>query len=139
MEKADIDLAYFAGIIDGEGTIDISGGSIRLRVINTDEKLIKWILDKFEGKLLEYEKSENRRKKYEWRVSGKEAYKIFKLLENILIIKKEQAKICIFLYEKVTRWNFLGRKTMPRWAKNYRTECAQKIHVLNQGTNDISK
>lgn len=129
-------LEYLAGIIDGEGTIDTSGGSsIRLRVGNTNTHLMDWLKDNFGGNYcLSRDETENNSKLYEWSLSGKSAYKVLKKIAYKLLLKREQAIIDINLYERVTRWNF---RPLPLWAKLLIEESTRKLHALNKKGVDI--
>jgi len=92
------ELAYFAGIIDGEGSIAISksGGryDARLYVVNTRPELIKWIKDRFGG--LSYvrpDKNGKWRTRYQWAMALNPRNGI--LLEQLvpfLVIKGGHAK-----------------------------------------------
>jgi len=93
-------LAYFGGIIDSEGTVGFilnkrrsqEKVAPRLKVGNTDYKLITWLTSEIGGRV--YKNKNGRRKPcYEWFVSG--VQNIRPLLEAILpylVIKRDKAK-----------------------------------------------
>lgn len=93
--------SYFAGIIDGEGTITIAksnrsiGGITPLvSVKNTDKKLINWLLKNVGCKVSEYKPRNERWKlSYRWYTySVSDVYEIIRMIYPYLIIKKNNAK-----------------------------------------------
>lgn len=107
-----IKLAYLAGIVDGEGCFWI--GTIRrkygdgyvnnhyrgvLKVCNTDERLIQWMIDNFQGthsaQSKHQPKAKLNRMVYDWVVTGERLLDISHQLMPYLVIKKEQCQIMI--------------------------------------------
>ena len=91
-------LAYLAGIIDGEGTIYIQHtqrGEYRLKlyVVNTYEPLIRWLQDNFDGLVYSRisKKNPHWKRKWEWMSNAE----ILPEIIDYLIVKKEQAKLAI--------------------------------------------
>jgi len=103
MERTD--LAYMAGIVDGEGFIGIdscckrknkpSAYQLRVGVVNTNRELLEWIKENFEGSVSSRGKptSIKHKQSYQWRVEAKKAGKLLRLIRPYLIIKREQANI----------------------------------------------
>ena len=93
------DLAYCAGIIDGEGSFTIYKSSprkfcARVYVVNTDKRLIEWLLYKFGG--LSYKRHHKKWKtRYEWVLEKKDISSFISKLLPFLIIKKQQAETII--------------------------------------------
>jgi len=101
--------AYLAGFMDGEGSFSIvrskrigavSGFrySCYCEVGNTNEKVVKWIISKFNGKL----RQERQRKSYHKVLfviyfSPNNLRRIIPNLYPFLIIKRRQAEICLSL------------------------------------------
>jgi len=94
-------LAYFGGIIDSEGTVGFilnkkrSQDKVapRLKVGNTDYKLITWLTSELGGRV--YTRNERGRHKpcYEWFVSGVQNIQpLLKAILPYLVIKREKAK-----------------------------------------------
>ena len=94
-------LAYLAGVIDGEGTIGIYHNKkrneyrLKVYVVNTDERLIRWLQDNFGGYVYSRVSVKNPhwKRKYEWHLLDDEL-----LLEKILkylVVKQENAKLGI--------------------------------------------
>jgi len=99
------ELAYAAGIIDGEGSITISrikrpetrGGYIYLMEVKvgmTDTIVPHWLLDKFGGNLRLYIKSQGK-PQFVWTVSSKKAKSVLETLLPYLKLKNEQAQTAI--------------------------------------------
>jgi len=114
-------LSYLAGIIDGEGTIGIyhnrKSGEYQARfyIVNTDKRLIDWIVENFGGSVYSRinPKHKNWKRKYEWCLTGKRIDKIIEGLIPFLLIKKDKAKIVLQLRKSITKigWPKLSKKT----------------------------
>ena len=99
------ELAYFAGIMDGEGTFSIVirrrgkynwyQDSIAVRM--GEQPVIKKLHEKLGGRY--YERDEVGKTTFIWQMSSKEARKICNLLLPYLILKKRQAEIIIEMGE----------------------------------------
>lgn len=97
--KDELSMAYFAGLLDGEGTITLTtskqavGGKRPLVSIgNNSEELIGWIKRAFGGRKYSSIKGRPRRL-HSWAISG--TLDVLKLLSEILpylIVKKSEAK-----------------------------------------------
>ncbi len=100
--------SYLAGIIDGEGTIAINTHNnptkdypdrvqtyaLEICVVNTDERLMKWLVRNFGGQYYGRERKDkvNHRYSYAWRVTGHANRKRTLLaLLPYLVMKREQA------------------------------------------------
>jgi len=105
-EMRDTDLAYMAGIVDGEGSINLIKASSRHRhpageiyaqlgVTNTNEWVIRWFQYTFGGSI-------NKDKKgcYRWNVTHRKAAKILRVLLPYLRIKKPQAELAILFQSR---------------------------------------
>jgi len=132
------ELAYLAGIVDGEGTVNIAfiktSGEYRARlyVVNTSYALIEWIKARFGGLVYKrISKNEKWKPKYEWvmPVSRKDT-KLLKQLIPYLVIKKQQAGLVLELIATIGN---PGRKlTQETIAK--RKELFEKNKQLNSGS-----
>lgn len=97
------DLAYVAGIIDGEGHIGLHCRNdrklryrLRVSVSNTNEWLIQWLHFNFEGYVYEViMKNPKWKKQWKWSLSSNMAMEFLKLVYPYLRIKKPQAEIAI--------------------------------------------
>lgn len=113
-----VQLAYLAGIIDGEGSIYIGNFSCNpkngtpyyqtnMEVTNTDKALIDWLIENIGGRMNAYTAKQtpknSRRAVYRWIVSGELLTQLCHLLLPYLIIKKRQCEIMIKMRETFER------------------------------------
>jgi len=122
------DLAYLAGIIDGEGSIYIGNFSCNphtklpyyqtsMQVTNTDEALIRWLQETFGG-LVNGKSKENtdrpRRTAFVWTATGERLTHLCELLMPYLICKKRQAEIMLKMRATFTKNGATkGRQGVP--------------------------
>jgi hypothetical protein len=139
----EIQLAYLAGIIDGEGTIYIQGRIKegrnrfnyfpRFQVGNTDIKLINWLFDNFGGNRYTKDRSKHNpkwRTQYEWYTNPILLDQLLPLIIPFLVIKKEHAKI---MFDFRQTFNlYPGRTGTPDSVQDYREECFHKLKLLNK-------
>jgi len=130
-------LAYLAGIIDGEGTfyIGVAGPTkrkfiSRISVVNTFEPLVIHLQNVFGG-LVYSRKSRLHPKwktKYEWILTGHLCTSICNLVLPFLICKKEQAKLMLKF-----RTSFSPNKspTITKEILDFRKSCKEKMNHLN--------
>ena len=107
----EIDLAYTAGIIDGEGCIclslvkekNIRGRRQRLTVSvgNTDKRLTLWLKNMFGGHSVLQSRTRNNKDYYQWRVSSKKASFFLSLILPYLKLKRRQAELGIEFQEPI--------------------------------------
>ena len=115
-------LSYIAGFIDGEGCITIvkSNKGIKIGgknmnffpmiiIVNTNKEILEWINEFFSGigNLHCYKAKHNTNRKdcFRLQYTNQKALIVAKLINDYLIIKKEQCQIAIELYEKVIENN----------------------------------
>jgi hypothetical protein len=97
VHATDSDLAYMAGIVDGEGTVYYreKTGSLRVSVTNTHRPLLDWIAERWGGSVndeLNYTGDGCTRKpKWRWTLSGGPAVVLLRELLPRLIVKAERA------------------------------------------------
>jgi len=104
------EIAYLAGIIDGEGSIYIGNFSCHpktkvpyyqtnIQVTNTDKPLIDWLQYIFGGLVNKRTKkqhaSNSRKQAYMWTASGERLTHLCELLLPFLICKRKQAEIML--------------------------------------------
>jgi len=109
------DLAYIAGIIDGEGCIGIytrgkGKGMLRVTVVvhNTNEWLCQWLRFSHGGSVHQDRRFAERNHKpcWKWSISGKLALVFLQLIFPYLRLKRLQAEIAIkFLEDRQPRHN----------------------------------
>ena len=96
------DLAYVAGIIDGEGSISLyppckgrRGLKISVQVGNTNEWLIQWLRFIFGGYIYTIPPRKNCKPVHSWSVSYQQALGVLQAVYPYLRLKKPQAEIAI--------------------------------------------
>ena len=119
------ELAYLAGIIDGEGSIYIGNFSsnkktgalyyqTNIEVTNTDPNLIKWLTDNFGGRTNVYTKNQTPKNStktiYRWIVSGVLLERICHAVLPYLVIKTRQCEIMIQMRSTFTKENHVKGK-----------------------------
>jgi hypothetical protein len=114
-----LDLAYFAGIVDGEGCIycyekRVDGKYITrsagIQVANTSEALIQWLMKFHKGSTWTIVAPRYHQNKhvFVWRLcKSKEAYLLLKKILPYLVIKKSKAEDVI---AKLETFRFYGKR-----------------------------
>ncbi len=102
MSETKEQLAYAAGIVDGEGCISLYKSNnqtirkrpyqLRVFVVNTDKKIIDF-MSEFGGS--SNKRSGGIKQQYYWSISGKSAAEFLEKVVIYLTAKKEQAEIAI--------------------------------------------
>jgi hypothetical protein len=135
-EPAPTDVAYLAGVLDGEGSICIfrsthRDGSprhwINVTIGNTHHGVLEWIRSIFGGRIAsnaEQYKPQNH-ETWRWRVNAKEAAITLRLVSAYLKIKTEQASIAIEFQEHIEQCSQPGT-TKPKSADELAWREAQK-------------
>lgn len=103
-------LAYLAGIIDGEGSIYIGNFSCNpktkipyyqtnIQVTNTDKPLIDWLYNTFGGliskRTVKQHAANSRKQAYIWTASGERLTHLCELILPYLIVKTRQCEIML--------------------------------------------
>lgn len=96
------DLAYFAGIIDGEGCFCLHRSGARdvfgcdLSVGNTDPRLVQWIHERFGGRISRRQFADKRCKVfYHWHLLSRDLDTVIPAVLPYLVIKKDQAELML--------------------------------------------
>ena len=148
----DTDIAYFAGIIDGEGCVYVNvrkvggkgrrktpGFGVKLTISITDECLVNWFKEKCELTSIYYREKPggNRKPKWQCTWNNSKAEKYLKLVLPHLVIKTQQAILGIELLEHLRNSPIGGDcKQVSEEDVAYRLSIKQKISKLNKrGTN----
>lgn len=99
-------LAYFAGILDGEGYLSIGLHKPARRhtalvgVINTDKRLIDWLRENFGGSLYLRKSPSFKphwKDRYDWRIIGPDIDLVLPEVLQFLVIKRQQAEAILEL------------------------------------------
>jgi hypothetical protein len=132
VDLSDVDRAYAAGLIDGEGCIRITsrglhGGTtfrqgqytLMVELTNTDHGMIQWLQQRFGGSV-SYGKanpSRNAKEKWHWRVAANKALSCLDAVWPYIRTKRTQAK--------------LGRR-FQRYTQYTGTPATQKRQLLHE-------
>ncbi len=102
------DVAYAAGIIDGEGCIyarvavaKTVNTVLALRVSMCSEKVIRWLTEKFGGELYIPSDKHHKVQQFVWQVRGRRMIPVLYSLLPFLIEKKQRALLAIQLAELI--------------------------------------
>ncbi len=139
------ELAYLAGLIDGEGTISIGycyrnhkSGRKRyhkaiMSISNTDYRLIEWIKNLFGG-YVGVKKYEGKTYKtiYRWSIDGTNIDNILKSVSPYLIIKREQAFLVLELRKTLILGNNQYGSRITDELTEKRENFREKILKLNK-------
>jgi len=129
MHKTDI--SYVAGLFDGEGTIVIqrdNGYSLRCSIENTDRAVIKWLEDNFGGSTREVKGV--RKRKWQWVIRCRDAWRFLLLVRPYLKIKDAQARIAIAFQE--TKVNLRGKADVADLEMKCREAFACRLSEANR-------
>lgn len=141
-------IAYFAGILDGEGSICIGsytktkGGkplwSLSIQVSNTEEKMIDWLIENIGGKKYIYTRAQtpknSRKTVYRWQILGHKMYEICLLVLPYSVIKKRQLEIMIAFSESLKNKDYRKGKRGPQVSDEvtaYRWDLFHEIRSLH--------
>lgn len=140
----DTNLAYLAGIIDGEGSIELrmqrsNSLDLIVHVFNSDRPLFDWIEERFGGKTYDIHKRQRVERPqwanvYNWNIGGETAVALLNRLLPFMVVKRAQAMLA------VEAWN--KRQPIPRsqrrWGAKPTTELialrksyVEQMHILN--------
>jgi len=138
------DLAYMAGIVDGEGTIGLAinpkTGTLKpyLQVANASEDLLRWVTERYGGFLVEATRktgvhANNPRRYWLWRVYSQQAADVVALIRPFLVVKCRQAWLLLEAWEtRNPQFNY-GPKVVPPETRALREGFMYAMHTLNAG------
>ena len=131
----EVEKAYLAGIVDGEGTVTLSRHNKNetpapsVSVANNNLDMLKWIKSKVGGVIISKKKSKpHHNNSYAWSICQNRAIEFLGEIKQYLIIKKPQADLIIQKYKSVT--HRAGKYTPAMLEKKMRL--VAKIRRLNQ-------
>ena len=146
------ELAYIAGIVDGEGTITISKQSKhrgafypRISVANTSKVLLDWLNERISGAV--YVMGRNERWRTAWQLiwDKKKTIPLIEALLPYLVIKKPQAEVVLLLnkfnkeaLDKFSIKKFGSYIRPPDDLVKLREECYKDILILNARGRKVS-
>jgi len=131
-------LAYLAGIIDGEGSFYIGitknrKFNCRIYVVNTNEDLIKWLKETFGGLIYKRTSIKNPhwKTRYEWVLDKTAIDPVCQQIIPYLIIKKKHAEIMIDFRNSFIKGK---RPVITEYILAFRRACHEEIKKLNHRT-----
>lgn len=112
------DLAYIAGLIDGEGCISANHRgltkdglqfyNIYIQIVMTDRGPLELMEALYGGKIYARQSSKrkygNYKMPYHWQVCGEKAYKLLMDIKPYLIAKRPQAEVAFRILKVHPRW-----------------------------------
>ena len=135
------ELAYLAGIIDGEGCFCLHRrrgtliGSTQLQIGNTDLRLLQWVSQHFGGSV-KLEKRQNLHHKPVWRwTSTAEALEtLTRAVLPFLIVKREQAELLLAYRATVavSGAEWIRSRGTPAHIREERERIHERISRLNR-------
>jgi len=157
----EMDKAWSAGIVDGEGSIEIHHrGSRRVKhrigeksedyalllgVGNTDERMPHRLGELFGGNVgkQDFDPGTGQLRMYYWRVYNKRAASVLRQILPYLITKREQAELALEFYDVRCQYVKSGQRTDgARWfpiAKVYKDNLSLLHKGKRDGDNKITK
>lgn len=153
-DQESLDLAYMAGIFDGEGYVTIpemkykdrKGNNspthcLRIGIENTYKPMLFWINRILRGYFGDKNighangKKINYKDMYKYILYGSEASLFLELILKHLKIKNKQAKLGIKFQNNLIRFN--GRNVLPKKELNKRIRYKNKLEYLNKNNKGI--
>lgn len=134
-----LDLAYTAGLIDGEGHIKLRCSrknsqsetfkwDTTLEVEMTDKPVIDWLYETYGGKTYNYSRL-GRNQTWRWIIAGKSAYEVAKLIQPYIKGKQNQIDLFIKAYEECSTTVRIGKRIAEEvWERRH--HYAQEIQTL---------
>ena len=135
-----LDLAYMAGLFDGEGYISIryqmqkdkyDTYSLMLGVNMVDSEPVELFSKSFGGKVnLRHSKNKNWRPQYRWRIESDKAVYFLKIMSPYLRLKREKAELALLFQENKRTYNY-----RPQEEKMKEAEYFLDMRILNRRGN----
>ena len=136
------DLAYFAGLIDGEGCFRLGNqGTHRytcsLSIGNTNLRLLHWVKQRFRGVIAEEWRNTLKhprwRNCFRWTAYADDLDEIIPAIMPYLVAKREQAELIMLYRQTLAPKIRTGRSTddTPLFVKKIRQQIHANLAVLN--------
>ncbi len=136
-QLSEVEYAYIAGIIDGEGCFSIkknmtTAPHIRVTVGNTHEGIIDWLKDMIGGAkwITTYAEGVNRKTAYYFEMGGKALRFHLPFICPFLKIKKEQGKLALEFVSTLEAPS--GRRKLSEQTRETRLNIEKEIKKLNK-------
>jgi hypothetical protein len=137
---AGTELAYLAGIIDGEGSFVLHNHGnhkfgCSLNVGNTDPRLLHWIQARFGGSVRHEGRASMRWKPvYRWKANATDLDTIITAVLPFLVIKRDRAELML-AYRRTLNPPISGQRTAdvtPDSVKSERRDLHAQLAILNR-------
>jgi hypothetical protein len=147
----DIQLAYLAGIIDGEGcffiglfrtkaTKNLLNYHTYIKISNTDENLMKWLKHTVNTTNNQQERktriSKKERTIFNCQITGERLDNLLPKIYPYLIVKKRQCEIMMKMRSTFTPHRRLQKKEISEEIHNIRYECYLELRSINSRFRD---
>ena len=116
----DVELAYLAGIVDGEGTVTMSRSGTRtyrpaVNVDSTDRELIEWIHERCGGMIIEKKTyKSHHRQSYIWRLRNFAAVEMLAAILPFMVIERKRKRAEIIVRDFSCRGHYRDPGWKPR-------------------------
>ena len=145
---SDVDLAYLAGAIDSDGSIQVMRNrgdvrktdgvrpnyyAVRVTVVQVDRRLPDYFMARFGGTVYHYESSTGHRSWYVWTVAGQHAANVLRQVRRFLVLKNKQADSAITLADLITSQRKMrrGGELLGREEEAVRERLLQEVRRHN--------
>lgn len=139
MFEDDLELAYFAGFFDGEGSVSIlehtkseqSGRPgykymrLLVQVSNTNLEVLEYFRLRFGGNIYNHKTNGNRKQCYSWQLHSRMAANALMLMQPYLVVKAEQAGLGLAFQET------MGQVTLGADILDIRRVFREAVSALN--------
>ena len=145
------ELAYLAGIVDGEGNIAIAKKPARaksgektsthwnyVKISNCDIRLLNWVLSVTGRGTISQESrayTDNRRNHFTWIITSVAAASLLHEIYPYLVIKKDQANV-VFRFRQTFSSRRSCRFGIPDWVSRERNVCYEELRRLHHVEHD---
>jgi hypothetical protein len=100
---SDIEAAYAAGILDGEGSISLTRNhsgrwpSPQVSVASTDRELVEWLKERFGGSIsIKQPRKPQHSLSYDWKLTDRRALCFLQIVRHYLVLRRKILR-CDFL------------------------------------------
>lgn len=134
------ELAYAAGIFDGEGHISLMrlakpsrklarpAYGLDVQVTNTDRPVLEFFRDRFGGRVKSHSMVEGRKPTYRWQVTGKKIDNFLVRVQPYIRIRKLQVKYALDFRKSIRRRKIQRARLIPEEIR-YREFLRRKINA----------
>ena len=138
MALSETDIAYIAGLTDGEGCITINKVYIAsygnyykniVSITNTDIDVLKWVCEHFGGRVDSHSEFYRNKPCYRWSLNGSKSSKFLESMLPYLRIKSKQAELSLEFIKTIGK----GAKKLTNDIINQRKILKEKMYKLNHG------